>query len=105
MESAWRLVWALPLVLAVGVAAVLVLRRFVTPMTPAAPRGPRVSLRDSLALSDHTRVHCIDVDGRAFLVVESAQQAALHALVQAETPRAAPRGVPGWAQRFLEARR
>jgi hypothetical protein len=76
MNSMWRLLWALPLVLAVGAAAMLVLRRFLAP--PTSPRGAsRVAVRETLALSDHTRVHLLEIDGGGYLVVESTQSATL----------------------------
>ena len=99
MDAAWRLIWALPLVLALGTAAILVLRRFIAPKAAAA-NVSRALTRGTLTLSEHTRVYLVEVDGRPFLVVESAQQAALHALAPAaEASRAAARAP--WLQRVL----
>ena len=105
MEVAWRLVWALPLVLAVGIVAMLLLKRFLVP-APARGRAQRMSLCESLALSDHTRVHVIEVDGSAFVVIESTQQAALQSVSQsAEPSRPATQLRASWARRFNQAAR
>jgi flagellar biogenesis protein FliO len=71
MDTVWKLMWALPLVLAVGVAAVLMLKRIVVPSRAAAPSPQRVRTSESLQLSEHTHVHLLDVDGRSYVVVES----------------------------------
>lgn len=101
MDIVWRLAWALPLVLLVGTVAMLILRRFVVPPS-AAQRQARLGVRESLTLSDGTSVHLIEVEGRAYLVVESVR----HAVIQAVLPPAgelshsavAPR--PRWLQAF-----
>jgi flagellar biogenesis protein FliO len=83
MDALWRLLWALPLVLALGAAAVLLLKRFIGPVAAARRLGRRMSACESVALSDETRVHLLEVDGKAWLVVESSR----HATVQsAATP-------------------
>jgi hypothetical protein len=76
MNSLLRLLWALPLVLAVGAAAMLVLRRFLVPAT-SPPGASRVAVRETVALSDHTRVHLLEIDGSGYLVVESTRSASL----------------------------
>lgn len=99
----WRLAWALPLVLMVGAAVVLVLRRFVVPTASAAVPTQRMRMLESLPLSDDTRVHLIEVDGRAYLVVESARHAVLQSaapLQAGDASRLPIRFGPAWAQRF-----
>jgi flagellar biogenesis protein FliO len=81
MDALWRLLWALPLVLALGVAAVLLLKRFVGPASAARWPGRRMSACESVALSDETRLHLLEIDGKAWLVVESSR----HATVQSAT--------------------
>jgi flagellar biogenesis protein FliO len=78
--SLWRLTWALPLVLALGVLAVLALRRFGA-RGRASSQPSRLSLGATLVLSDSTRAHCMDLDGRTFLVVESTSSVALERAV------------------------
>jgi len=98
MNPLLRLLWALPLVLAVGVAGMLVLRRFLAPA--AAPRGAmRVVLRETLALSEHSRVHLLEIDGGGYLIVESAQNATLQPL--SSPVREAGRRPVAWRPRGL----
>jgi flagellar biogenesis protein FliO len=73
-----RLLWALPFVLLVGVAAALMLRRIVKPAVHSPRSALRMSLSESLQLSEHTRVHLIEFDNDSYLLVESMQHAALH---------------------------
>ena len=80
MDTLWRLAWALPLVAAIGAATVLVLRRFLVPGNKAGRAAQPLNARASLELSDHTRVHLIEVEGRAYLLVESTQQVTLQPL-------------------------
>lgn len=86
MTTMWRLAWALPLVLAVGVAAMLVIRGLVAPSQVKRP-AQRLSARGSLSLSDKTCVHLIDVDGKDYLVIESAQQTVLQSVTTAPGDR------------------
>jgi flagellar biogenesis protein FliO len=107
MDSAWRIVWALPLVLTVGAVAALILRRFLLPMTPAGRSAQRLRMCESLTLSDETRVHLIEVDGAGYLLVESTRHAVLQSALAAtsEAARAAPPLRPAWLQRFATASR
>jgi flagellar biogenesis protein FliO len=79
-HSLLRLLWALPLVLLVGLATVLLLRRVL--QLPGRKQGGTSRLRsgETLQLSQHTRAHLIELDGASYLVVESTQRASLHAL-------------------------
>jgi flagellar biogenesis protein FliO len=80
MDILIRLAWALPLVLAVGLAAMLVLRRFVVPAAGGSGPTRRMSVRESLALSDETRAHLVEIDGKPYLIVESLRRTALEPL-------------------------
>jgi flagellar biogenesis protein FliO len=101
-DALLRLAWALPLVLAIGVAAALVLKRFVLPAASETPKGQRLSLRESLSVSDDTRLHLLEVDGKTHLLIESGRQTVLQWAAQNETPRAPGPFVPRWAQRFYK---
>jgi flagellar biogenesis protein FliO len=104
METLWRLAWALPLVLATGVVAVLTLRRFVVPTQGASQQAQRMNLRESLSLSDDTRVHLIEIDRQMFLVVESSRQTVLKSAPVASTLVHPPnRYGPAWMQRLYKA--
>jgi flagellar biogenesis protein FliO len=105
MTSLWRLVWALPLVLGIGVAAMLLLRRFIAVDRQAGSETPRMNARGSLPLSDKTCVHLIEVDGKDYLVVESSQQAVLQSVSAAagDKSRSPARIGPPWVRRFYQA--
>jgi hypothetical protein len=106
MNSLSRLFWALPLVLVVGAAVMLVLRRFVLPVT--LPRGAtRIVARETLALSEHTRVHLVEIDGSSHLILESTQNAVLQSLsVQVGAQVQSPvRSRPAWLRRLSGATR
>lgn len=101
-DTLWRLAWALPLVLAVGFVAVLLLKRFGLPVQAVAEEAARrMNLRESLTLSEDTRVHLIEVDRKTYLVVESARQAVLQPSEVAAVP---VRTMPAWAQRLYKSR-
>jgi flagellar biogenesis protein FliO len=108
MDSLWRLTWALPIVLTVGAAIVLVLRRLVVPTSSADAPQKRLSVCESMPLSAATRVHLIEVDGSACVVLESEQRATLHSLpsLQAGDGARAPGSLRArWAQRFRKSQR
>jgi flagellar biogenesis protein FliO len=69
-----RLSWALPLVLALAVAAALVLRRFIPQLQVPRPQSGRLALNESLQLSDASKVHLLSVDGQRILLVETRDQ-------------------------------
>jgi flagellar biogenesis protein FliO len=94
VEILLRLCWALPLVLLAGLAIMLLLKRVV--VTPGAKdRHRRLSLCESLTVSDEMRVHLIEVDGGAYLVTESARRSAIQ--VAAARTGQAGRGQVGGA--------
>jgi flagellar biogenesis protein FliO len=101
MDTMLRLAWALPLVLLVGVLVALILRRFVV-LAPTSHRQARLSLCESLWLSDDTRVYLLEIDGRACVIVESARQTTLQSasLQLADAPRAWRGIAPFWMRRF-----
>lgn len=101
-DALLRLAWALPLVLGLGVAAAFVLKRFVVPVADASPQRQRLSLRESLSVSDDTRLHLLEVDGKPHLLVESARATVLQWTPAGETSRASGPVVPRWAQRFYK---
>jgi flagellar biogenesis protein FliO len=105
VNSLLRLLWALPLVLAVGIAAMLVLRRFVRSGGHGRRDGRRLVSREQLALSDHTRVHLVEIDGQAYLLIESTQHAVLQGLTPQprETIRTPGRSKPAWLHRLSGA--
>jgi flagellar biogenesis protein FliO len=82
MDALSRLAWALPLVLFTGVGVMLVLKRFVVPSDGPSPASTqRLTVSESITLSDDTRVHLLHLDRKsAFLVVESMRNATLQSL-------------------------
>lgn len=109
-DAALRLAWALPLVLAIGGLAVLMLKRLLLPGAAVRTSTQRLSVRESLSVSDATRVHLIDVDGTSYIIVESTSHTSVQGVLQslpaaASTRRGlAGRAGPAWVQRLYEAR-
>jgi flagellar biogenesis protein FliO len=100
-DTVWRLIWALPLVLVTGTAAMLVLKRILTPVSPPVEPGRHMALRESLTVSDGTRMHLIEVNRQNYLLVESATNTVLQCLQpQADLSRQRPVSGPPWAQRL-----
>jgi flagellar biogenesis protein FliO len=107
MNVLWRLLWALPLVFATGIAMMLLLRRFVVPPQAASHDTRRLKLRESLAVSETTRVHLVELDQQSYLVIESERNATLQAVpvaTAAEVRRPAARFAPGWVRRLGQGR-
>ncbi len=79
-DAATRLVWALPLVLGLGLAAMVLgryaLRRLGVSTAPAQP----MVLRQSLSLSDALRAHLLSIEGERILLVECGGVASVHGL-------------------------
>ena len=77
-----RLMWALPLVLVLGTAAILVLKRRLAPTSVHAPAPCRTQLRliEELALPDESRLFLVDISGSMQLVVSSNRHVSLHTL-------------------------
>ena len=102
-DALWRLAWALPLVLAVGVIAVLAIRRW--GMWQGVGVGAaRLRVVESMPVSDETRIHLILVDRQPLLLIESARQVTTRELgsSQRSTPgpssRWRPPLTPSWAE-------
>lgn len=103
METIWRLAWAMPLVLMVGAGMALILKRFVVPgQQPRTQPARRMSVCESLSLSEDTRVHLIEVDCQTFLVVESARHTTVEPARHEAIERAPARGAfgPRWLQHY-----
>ena len=104
MDASLRLVWALPLVLLTGTVLVLLLKYVMKPLRSSAAVAQRLRLRESLSVSEQTRVHLIDLDGTACLLVESTQQATLYLTAAGAKAGVSPAG-PRWMQRLYEVKR
>lgn len=88
-DQLWRLTWALPLVVLIGVGAIFWLKRMGVGIAPSGPAALPVVHSDT-AVSAHTRVLVVEVEGRRFAVFESTAQISVQAPV-AETHPLAPR--------------
>jgi hypothetical protein len=67
----WRLAWALPLVLALGVAGAWAAARLGAARAPREA-GARLRVVESVTVSEGLRVHLLELDGRSIAVAESA---------------------------------
>lgn len=69
-DSLTRLLWALPLVLALGVVAILIVKRSLDRLGVggAVPTEP-MRLRQTLALPDGLQAHLLEIDGQSLLVL------------------------------------
>jgi len=78
MDMLWRLTWALPFTVLSGSGVILLLKRILgqRPLTGRAVQ--RMVRRESLSVSDDTRVHLIEVDGQSYVLVESARSISFH---------------------------
>jgi flagellar biogenesis protein FliO len=105
MDTLWRLVWALPLVLLTGAAVMLLLKQFVRPVRPTSHVALRMTLRESMSVADDTRVHLIEADGQTYLLVESPGGTVLQPTQPKPGDGARLRGNvgPPWARRLLKA--
>lgn len=108
MDAAvWRLSWALPLVLLIGVLFMLWLKRLGVGQAPKDGRAAGAhATHDLIVLSDtrlseHTRCWVIDVHGQAFVVLESAGQVQLQPLA----PRASEAPWPHAVSAFWRGKR
>jgi flagellar biogenesis protein FliO len=102
----WRLLWALPLVFATGIAMMLLIRRFVVPTSTASRDARRLQLRESLAVSAATRVHLVEIDQQAYVLIESEHSTTLQAMPAATADlrrSAAPFG-QSWMRSLVRAR-
>lgn len=83
-DHLWRLAWALPLVLVIGVLFILALKRWGITRLPGLMQvsPPETGLRvvADLTVSDDTRVYLLEAGGQRWLLTESKQQASTQAL-------------------------
>jgi flagellar biogenesis protein FliO len=93
-DSLSRLLWALPLVLGVGVLGILALKRWLVLLGRAPSAGSALALQQSLALSERATAHLLQVDGRRLLVVETASAVSTVEL-DAPAPRRWSGALPG----------
>ena len=100
MESAWRLIWALPLVLLVGAVAILLIR-CIAPR-PRESSMARLRLCESLQLSLETQLHLVEVDRRVHLVIESTRPIVQHWPDASSSVTSAP--AQSWLKRLREGR-
>lgn len=71
MSDSWlRLTWALPMVLLIGLAIILVIRR-VLGVTPLQQMASRLTVLESLSVGEATTLHLISADGRTVVLVET----------------------------------
>lgn len=89
-DHLWRLAWALPLVLIIGVLFILALKRWGITRLPglmsvAQPTGELRVVGD-LSVSDDTRVYLLEAGGQRWLLTESRLHASTQALPDCRTP-------------------
>jgi flagellar biogenesis protein FliO len=105
MDTLWRLAWALPLVLAIGVATMLALKRLVVTRASIPGGVGRLSLCESLSLPNDTRVHLIEFDRQPYLLVESDRHAVLQLAPQHVAATRVPLRIgPHWMQALFRTR-
>jgi flagellar biogenesis protein FliO len=100
MDTLWRLTWALPLVMTLGLGAVLILRRFGVRARSATAGSQRMNVRESLMLSADTQMHLIEIDRNVYLLVESAGHVLLQAAAQQSGEAVALSAEPAGASRW-----
>lgn len=90
-DHLWRLAWALPLVLLIGVLFILALKRWGISRLPGlmsatAQPGGELRVVADLSVSDDTRVYLLEAGGQRWLLTESRQHASAQALHLNRTP-------------------
>ncbi len=84
-DHLWRLAWALPLVLVIGVLFILALKRWGITRLPGLmqmnPPDPGLRVVADLTVSDDTRVYLLEAGGQRWLLTESKQHATTQALL------------------------
>jgi flagellar biogenesis protein FliO len=101
MATMWRLLWALPLVLLVGVAVMLILRRFMTPTPREQVEPQRLRMQGAVTLSANTQVYLVEADSKGYLVVESDRPTTVQEVAPtAGAPMHAARFGPPWLRRL-----
>lgn len=95
-----RLLWALPLVLALGVVAILIIKRSLERLGVRSETATEpMRLRQTLALSDGLQAHLLEVDGQFLLVLSGNGPATMQSLPR----RALGRAWPGMLRSLKES--
>jgi len=98
----WRLSWALPVTVLIGGVIILLLKQILGQGSFPDRTLQRMVKRESLSLSDETRLHLVEVDGRPYVLVESTRHASLH---NAPVAPQAARVRGGWSVPWLRGSR
>lgn len=89
-DNLWRLAWALPLVLIIGVLFILALKRWgiarLPGLMPAAGITADLRVVAVLSVSEDTRVYLLEAGGQRWLLTESRLSASTQALPHPRTP-------------------
>lgn len=103
-DSLFRLAWALPLVLLIGIAAIYGLKRLgVGQAAAAAPGAETIVVVSEKSLSEHTHVFVLEHQRQQYLVFESRVSLSVQALPAAGSVASGP--VPMGLQAWLRGRR
>jgi hypothetical protein len=98
-DTLLRLAWALPLVLAVGVIGMLVLKRLLAAGGQLKSPAEDLVLQRSLKLSETATAHVVAVEGKKLMIIESSAGVTAIDLDTKATPR------PRWGLLPLRAER
>lgn len=89
-EHLWRLAWALPLVLIIGMLFILALKRWgitrLPGLLPATHASANLRVVADLSVSDDTRVYLLEAGGQRWLLTESRLHTSTQALPDSRTP-------------------
>lgn len=89
-DHLWRLAWALPLVLVIGVLFILALKRWgitrLPGLMPAVVNTTDLRVVTDLQVSGDTRVYLLEAGGQRWLLTESRLSASTQALPPPRTP-------------------
>ena len=94
MDMLWRLTWVLPFTVLVGGGIILLLRQILGQGKFAPRTLQRMVKQESLIVSDDTRLHLLEVDGRPYVLVESVRSATLHDVPSVSQPAGSRGGLP-----------
>jgi flagellar biogenesis protein FliO len=74
-DHLWRLAWALPLVLLLGLVIVLLLKRHMAGRLSMKPDAQRMVVRESMSVSIQTQLHLIEVESAGGTQVQAVSRA------------------------------
>lgn len=77
MTALWKLAWALPVVTITGLVVMLLMKRVLVRGAAHNRPSQRLRSRETLQVSEQTRLHLVELDGKPYLLVESSQHAQL----------------------------